>query len=174
MKRGFTLIELIAVMTIASVVFTVLSVAIFALHRTQSQVQSEWNVAMTVSDFAHRLRTDAHDARQFTLEGNGAEVENGRAWPSLLLILDDGRRIVYDFQHDAARIRRQVFRGEERIHHDAYLLPRGAEVHWEPPAEGEAPLLAVIVARPAGREPAGQRPQRKTRIEALVGLERSR
>jgi prepilin-type N-terminal cleavage/methylation domain-containing protein len=161
MRRGFTLIEMLAVMTVASVIFTVLGTSIFALHRTQSRVQSDAHTAATLAELARRLRMDAHAATTVSSEGDNAVV----------LESEGDRRIVYDFDSGRNWIQRRVMEDDEVVHRDAFVLPRGAEVVWTTPGEGEPPLVAVVIARPQGRQKAAEHLPRRTRIEAVVGLD---
>ena len=166
MRRGFSLIELLAVMTVASVIFGVLGVSIFALHRTQTRVQDDSHTAAALADFARRLRADAHAATAASLQTDG----DAEPSESLVLDYDDGRRIEYRFDTASRRIHREVRQADEIVHRDAFVLPRGAEVRWSPLAEGET-LAGAVVSRPQGRErDAGE--ARRVRIEAAVGLDR--
>ncbi|MBW3598263.1 MAG: prepilin-type N-terminal cleavage/methylation domain-containing protein [Planctomycetes bacterium] len=165
MRRAFTLIELLAVTTIASVIFTVLSVSIFALHRTHTRVQSDAHTATALADFARRLRADAHAATAARLES--LEAEN----PVLALELEDGRQVEYAFHAERPHVERRLHRGEDLLHRDTFILPRGAEVNWTSPEEDAPQLVTAIVSRPMSRDRSGVASRRRTRIEAAVGLD---
>ena len=171
MRRGFTLIELLAVMTIASVIFSVLGMSIFALHRTQTRVQNDAHTAATLAELARRLRADAHAATAVSPDAAEADAEAADGG-GLVLEYDNGRRVIYEFDSAGHRIQRRVTEGEKVVHRDSFVLPRGAEVRWTMPEEDEPPLAAVVISRPRGREKAAADSPRRTRIEAVVGLDR--
>lgn len=172
MRRGFSLIELLAVLTVASAVFTAIGVAMYGLHRTQRTVEDEMHTAVALSAFAQRLREDAHAANDFALAGAEAEDGGEPAEPTLRLVFADGRSVEYRYHAESARIRRRVIEGEKTTHGDSFALPPDSEVRWSATDEGEAPVMAVLVERPVGAGPPEHRGRRVVRIEAAVGLTR--
>jgi type II secretory pathway pseudopilin PulG len=170
MKRGTSLVELLAVMSVASVVFTVLALSIHALYRTQAKVQDDAHVAAALHRFARQLREDAHAAAEASLGDEEAAAQNAAPSP-LTFQFDGGQIAVYDYHPASAAIRRRVMEDGKTTWRDTFALSRGCEVRWsrgEPPAS----LLTVVVAHPAGHAPKGQGAWRQTRIEAAVGLDR--
>jgi type II secretory pathway pseudopilin PulG len=170
-RRGHSLIELMAVTTVASVVFSVIGVSLYALTGMHNRVQEEAHLAAALNGFAQRLRDDAHAATEWTL--GGEQRQGNEPTPvSVTLALAGGRTVVYDSSPDATRLRRRVVQDGRTIQRDTYSLPRGSQVSWQIPDEGESPLLAVIVARAPSSAAPGQKVRRETRIEAALGLSR--
>jgi type II secretory pathway pseudopilin PulG len=171
-RRGHSLIELLAVTTIASVVFSVIGVSLYALTGMHNRVQEESQRAAALSNFAQRLRDDAHAAVEWTISGEQAAAGDEPAAVSVTLTMDDGQIVVYDISPDSTRLRRRVVQDDRTTQRDTFPLPRGSLVRWQAPEEGESPLLAVIVARPPSSAAQGQQVLRETRIEAALGLSR--
>jgi prepilin-type N-terminal cleavage/methylation domain-containing protein len=167
MRRGHSLIELLAVMTVASVVFTVIGVTLYAMNRMHAQLQRETHTAAALHDFAQQLRDDAHAAAEWKIVGEQA----GGQEPPVTLTFPGGRTVMYDASPDSTRLRRREVQDGRTLRRDTFALPQGSQVHWQAPEEESLPRLAVVVARPAG--PA-QRPTawRTTRIEASLGMHR--
>lgn len=171
MRRGFTLIELLVAATTASVMFTILAVALQLLFRAQSTTQAEANMATVLHHFAQRLREDAHAAESCSFDPPPAAESDDAAPRVLTLTRDDGKTIVYDFHPDLARVRRRLIHGGQTEARDLFNLPPGSALRWTPPPEDGPPVLSVLVLRPVGEEPQERRPTRKTRIEAFLGMD---
>jgi prepilin-type N-terminal cleavage/methylation domain-containing protein len=171
MKRGYALIELLTVISVAAVIFTVVAMAIHSLSRAQTLVQAEANTAAALHELARRFREDAHAAAEFSVSANSADDQEPTN-EALTLKFPDGHSVVYDFNPELARVRRRVVQNEQTFRRDTFALPRGCRIVWQAPAEGAAPLLTLVITRPVGQEPQERRATRTTRIEAALGLDR--
>jgi prepilin-type N-terminal cleavage/methylation domain-containing protein len=168
MRRGFSLIELLVVIAGASVVFTVLAVSLYTLGRAQTAVRDEAHTATTLHDFARRLRDDVHLAAEATMN-EGEDAPDDPSLPSLTLLGEDGRSIVYDYHPEKSMLRRRVIEGDQTVAREGFHLPRNSRVEFQRPGE-ENSLLVVLISRPMGSS--ANPSWRVTRIEAAVGLNR--
>lgn len=166
MRRGFSLIETLLAATVASIMFTLMAVGLQYLLRAEAATQAEANTLAVLHHFAQRVRDDVHAAESFSL------AESKDAQPTLTLTLTKRRTIIYDYHPHPAKIRRRVIEEGRTVARDLFELPRGSRIHWEPPPNAGPQLLAIVIERPVGEEPVELRKTRKTRIAAVLGLDR--
>jgi prepilin-type N-terminal cleavage/methylation domain-containing protein len=85
-RSGFTLVELLVVISILAVVLPMAGGTIFFLLRAQSQSAEGLRDAMAITQLSHTFRSDVHAARaaRMPADATGCELE-----------LEDSRMIVY-------------------------------------------------------------------------------
>lgn len=157
--RGFTLIEMLIVITIFVFLLATAAMAIGTLFRAQSDLQDELIDANTTTRLAVQLRADAHLA-------NSAEITREDATTTVRLLLPNAN---ISYVTEARRIIRRETHGEREVHREVFSLLEGTTTDWALSAEQPAfltlttsfvsPALRASVARP-----------REYRIETSIGL----
>lgn len=158
-RGGFTLVEMLVVVTVFAFLLASVALALGTLFRAQGELQDELAQASIASRLAAQLRADAHLA-------SSAEVVQEGDTTSVLLVLPDA---TISYATHPRRIIRTVTQGETETHHEVFSLLEGTTAHWvissEPPA---FITLTTSYRSPALRE--GVALPREHRVEASIGL----
>ena len=96
-RRGFTLVEMLAVMAVFSVTMSVIILTLHALQKAGDRAHANMSAGVELDRFATQLRTDAHAARTFTL--SPTEPANSAA-SVLTLTLPDQQIVEYQLTAD--------------------------------------------------------------------------
>ncbi len=113
---GFTLVELLVVMTIFLLLLSSVALALASLFRAQGNLQDELVEANVMSRLAEQLRTDSHLA-------TSAEVTGEDDAAALKLLLPDAATVTYRLQ--PTRIVRTANNKSSTEHRDVFRLLEG-------------------------------------------------
>lgn len=155
-RGGFTLIEMLIVITVFVFLLASAAMAIGTLFRAQGELQAELIEGNTLSRLSAQLRADAHLA-------NSAEMTDEA---NLQLHLPTSQ-ISYETQ--PRRIIRTVTQGESAAHREVFSLMEGTTALWELSTEQPAFItLTTSFVSPALRESVAR--PREHRITTSIGL----
>lgn len=171
-RQGASLIELLAAITVGSVVFGLALVLAHGFLRMENNLRAERQTWAALGRLAEQFRDDAHAAQTVAMpepKPEGAKrtatstAEPGAAWSFQFA---SGRRAEYVVA--AAEVTRiERVRGTVTSR-ESYPLPPGTTARLEPPAAGTRRVaLRIVPEELAVRQPAAQ----PVRIEALVGFD---
>lgn len=165
-RRGYSLIETLAAITLVSTTFTTVAVALHGMYRSTQRVQEELAVERELERFSVQFRADAHEATSAKAEPSSDPKKD----PQILsLSLADKQIAQYTLQPQ--RIDRALRRGDEVRHRETYRLPKGSVSRWQVQGERQIAIVSLILERqPAGS--GGLRAQ-TVHVDAAVGLLRS-
>lgn len=164
---GVSLIEVVVIMSVASVMLGISVTGIHLLLRTERNVASVLWYSQSLQRMALRLRDDIH---------NAADIELPNAEPNrhtaLVVQLPGGSAVEYTI--DGEQLIRAL-RNEEGVQHrDALYLPPGSQIHFERSSEPE--VVRLVIERPALHNQRTDKPAlgrlRELRVEAVVGRHR--
>jgi prepilin-type N-terminal cleavage/methylation domain-containing protein len=158
-RNGFTLIEMLVVMSVFTFMLASVALAMGTLFRTQGDLQDNLAQATSDSRLATQLRADAHQAKTVKLvQEEGLTI--------VRLVLSDA---TIEYTTHPNRIVRTVEQNETRVHREVFSLREGTTVDWKlsdgPPTfvtlttSYRSPELREDVARPHVR-----------RVETSIGL----
>ncbi|NLX97823.1 MAG: hypothetical protein GXY83_16795 [Rhodopirellula sp.] len=165
-RRGYSLIETLAAMTLVTTTFTAVAVSLHQMYRSTRSVQDELSMELELGRFAIQFRADAHQALSVEMEDS---VKTKTDSQTLSLVLPDERTVHYVLQ--PRRIDRTVRRGAEARHRETYRLPRWFAPRWQLEPERPPAIVSLLLApRPAV---SGSPPVVAVRVDAAVGLLRS-
>jgi prepilin-type N-terminal cleavage/methylation domain-containing protein len=162
-RRGYTLVELLVVISIVTVALTSVAVALHSLFQVDKQLRQELADAATLTRLAARLRSDAHGAEKAELMA-GQTGTGGAAFTA-----QDGRRIEY--REESRRLVRTARRGDNVEHRDVFALPDHASAAWKIGKEGATTLVSLAITQQRGRIETAADARRMVSIEAAVGIE---
>jgi type II secretory pathway component PulJ len=156
--RGFTLIEMLVIMTGVSAVLGLCVVTIQLLMRVSSDAQERRGAAAALGRLAEQFRKDVHG------------WDDAQLRMSAELRLGDGRRVSVTYTARDGRVERLESTGAQVVRHDAYALGRGGSATFERRDDGPRRFLVLVVIRKAR---AGRLdPPRPIEVLALVGKDR--
>ena len=165
-RRGYTLVEMLAVMAIFSVTMSVIILTLHALQKAGDRAHANVTAGVELDRFVTQLRADAHAARTFAL----SPTEPAQSAASVLtLTLPDQQIVAYELTSD--RIQRLVRSGDVVQHHESYRVRPVLEKGWTVNVikNPSAPLISINLqpSRSRGNHPRGLAP---LNVHAAVGL----
>jgi hypothetical protein len=132
-RRGITLIEIVIVLSLASLVLMMAATTLVAVLRIGKQVNDDLAQDVSITRLASQWREDVH-----------AAINSEMAADCILTMPDQGR-IRYRFASPA--VTREVFRGDSLIHRDAFVLPSRASVSFGQASEHQGRLHRLEISR---------------------------
>jgi len=159
-RKGFTLVELLAVISVFTVSLATIVLTLYGLRQSSERVQAHLQAGVQQTRFVHQLRLDAHDAI--------APVAPPTANTVLQLVLPEDQQIEYSLHAD--RIERLVRSGDTVLQRESYRVTPDVQQGWTTVTTGARPLVAVYLQRPAIGRSQVHPNALPWRIEAAVGL----
>jgi type II secretory pathway pseudopilin PulG len=159
-RRGFTLIELMAVVTTTAIVMAVSAVLVHSLLRIDRDSRARAVEDMALAKMARAFRADVREAVGVKED----EAPEGSPSP-LTLALPDGRSVAYRMGKGGLVRTRKA--GDEAAGTETYRLPRRSSVRWHIEPEGEPRAVGLVLLRRDGEGREG--PSEFLRIEAMLG-----
>ncbi len=158
-RRGFTLVEMLVVVTVFAFLLASVALAIGTLFRAQGELQDELAQASNASRLAAQLRADAHRASTAEVVQEGETTNVRLTLPSATI----------NYATHPRRIIRTETQGDTETHREVFRLLEGTTTRWEVSAESPAFVtLTTSYRSPQLRE--GVALPREHRVEASIGL----
>ena len=171
LRRGFTLIELMVVIAIISVIFSLVGAVFQRLFLSEQSAMRAALVEQTVSRLADQFRRDIHAA-------TFAEIDTQREGATGSLGLFEANRdqpaIVYVVLTDEV-IREQRAADATVSHREVFRLPECRISFATQVAEAEVSFISLSIARQHSTitpQPQATRPYRTLAVEAALGRDR--
>ena len=130
--RGFTLVEMLAVIATGGVLLVIATGVVNRAMRLESQWRSQANVSRALSRLAHDFRADVHQCQEMHLTEDAA---------TLILTAADGRAISYEIAADEI-IRDVQAPGSARVR-EFYMKPADYKAEFTIQIESQWVKLAV-------------------------------
>jgi prepilin-type N-terminal cleavage/methylation domain-containing protein len=161
-RPGYSLVELLVVMTVATVVLGAAGVLLHTVLRTDQAVRDEQQAHAGISRLAEQFRADVHAA--VAVEPPAAEAGAAAQPVEYRLRLPAGQTVLYRFETGKASRLEQA--GQEVKRRETFTLPGDnmarIELRDNPP-----PTVASLVLSSTGEAP-GRPPGVTARIDAVV------
>jgi prepilin-type N-terminal cleavage/methylation domain-containing protein len=155
-RRGFTLLELLAVMSIFAVLMALTAMLMSAMLQTQRQTMLRERQRLEYLRLDSILRTDAHAASDVTLKSpTNCELKNG-----------EGDRWIYHAEEEG--LVRERFLGEKRVQREVFWVRPGTKIKFRVANEHDRSLLQLELDPPSQIEKSGAH-QAPYRGQVLVG-----
>jgi prepilin-type N-terminal cleavage/methylation domain-containing protein len=155
-RRGFTLIEMLVVMTVGSVMLGVAVSTLFMLLRAETAGRNRVRQCRVIGHLSEQFRADAAEATGPIMPEAGPPVQWRFALP-------DGRTAVYRALSGA--IEREEFRDGKPLRRESFPLPAGASASLDLRAEAVPATASLTVGPPSAAESGGA----LFRIDAVLG-----
>ncbi|MFV1968437.1 MAG: type II secretion system protein J [Pirellulaceae bacterium] len=160
-RPGYTLVEMMVVMSIVSLLLSSVGVALHSLFRVDQHLRQGVVQAMLLTRVSLTLRGDAHEADSATTDGPSRVV----------LAYADDRTVAYAYDAEKARLVRLVRQGDKIQHREVYRLPKDAAVSWRTEKVEAKTLVILEVVHQVGAIEGARDGERVHRIEAVVALD---
>jgi prepilin-type N-terminal cleavage/methylation domain-containing protein len=158
-RRGVTLIEMVAVITVFAVLLGLCAITIQLLMRVGSDAQTRRTAGAALGRLAEQFREDIHASDDVQLR------------PAAGLRLNRGPGVVIDYQTRDGRVDRVESVNGQASRHESYALDRHDSITFERRDDGPRRFLAMVVRHKVG---SGQPdPPHPMEILALVGKDRN-
>jgi prepilin-type N-terminal cleavage/methylation domain-containing protein len=162
-RRGYSLVEMLVVITIASLVLTTVAVALHSLFRVDRDLRQELVQSMALSRISLALRMDAHEAISTTIEPVGEEPRE------IVFAHAEGRSVSYTL--DEARIVRRLQQGGQVKHREVYAFPEDTVLTLRMEELESKQVVILEIVHQVGEIEDATDSLRKRRIEAVVALD---
>ncbi|HEY2155926.1 MAG TPA: hypothetical protein VGH33_09875 [Isosphaeraceae bacterium] len=158
-RRGSSLLELLAVLAVATALLTIAAGLVFQMLKIGGSERSRVVAAANLERLGHDLRQDVHSATKLDDLGPGR----------LLLSQPEGRAVEYTVH--GRNVLRTVRRGDKVDRREEYGLPSATGLRFESLRDETRSLIAaVLIVDPAARPDRAADPgYRDYRIEAVLG-----
>ena len=166
-RRGFTLIEVVLVVSMASVILGAIGVVLHGVWRVDLTARRHGTTMSSLAAVAAQFRGDVHAGQidsSAPLSGDG--LADG------LVIALPGDQVI-EYRAAAGGITREVRCGGQISHRETYELPSGATAGWRRTAGDSLPLVSLLVDRPREGNQSALAGRRVLRIDAVVGLDQT-
>ena len=160
--RGFTLIEMVAVMTTATVLMGVAVVLLASLMGAEWGGRERFVRNNSLNALAEQFRRDVHAA----VDSPAASVDQRDVWD--IPLATDGFSHYVRYRADSDSITRAEHTSDGAARRETYLLPDDCDVSIATEETGERRLVRLAIS--ARKE--SQADGRQIVIEALLGLDR--
>ena len=155
-RRGFTLLELLAVMSIFAVLMALTAMLLSALLQTQRQTMLRERQRLEYFRLDTILRTDAHSATEVSLKSStDFELRNG-----------EGDRWTYRSEEEG--LVRERFLGEKRVQREVFWVRPGTQIKFRVAREHDRSLVQLDLDPPSQIEESAAH-QAPYRGQVLVG-----
>ncbi len=146
LRRGFTLVELLAVITVVAVILSALGVTFHVTSESIKNLQTAAHRDGQLDRLAVQLRTDLHQAVSAEVdEGDPASTPGP---DGLRIELADEQSIHYFVSEGGlSRVARQ---GEAVQHRELFRVPGISATQWSIDRQRATPLVSLIITRRAG------------------------
>jgi prepilin-type N-terminal cleavage/methylation domain-containing protein len=163
--RGFSLLELLSVISLLGVVLAIASTLLGSAMRLQSRANDRANFQRTVAQFSQRFRSDAHGAVSVDEKKDGLQS---------IVLTCKGKRVVVYVAHPNSIERRVESDGTVK-HREQFLLPESKSqfsIREDGGAASPGPMVTVDIR--SSRPHPVTAPTTVMPIEAVVGLHEAR
>ena len=157
-SRGYSLVELLVVLSLMSVLLLSVGVTLHTLRKLNQQIQSELASSAILDRLSLMLRDDAHSANQCSIEtstGSDVVARFPRTNESVVIYETEPNRIV-----------RKHRQGERQVQQEVFRLSHGNSVEWTTTTD-PTQSVTLRIEQPWGKVSDGVRVYRVT---ATIGL----
>lgn len=165
-RHGFTLIEMLVVISLLAVILPMSGAMIYLLLRAQAAAGDSLADAVILSRFSHAFHADVHSA-----SGSPKIRDSAAGGSRIELPLGDSRRVDYSIE-PSGTIERIVTKGQTTERREEFRLP-GLRGEFQVSSDGRE---AVCVCQPrligGSRSAPSSSSSSKIRIAAVIGRDR--
>ena len=165
-RRGFTLLEVLIVVTGVAALLGVCAVSIQLLLRLSADSQSRLAAAMAIDRLARQLRADVHGCETAQLAGDDKTPELA---PSLRLSIEPGHEVTYSPRGES--VLRTESRAGKAVRHEEFVFGRSRNARFD--VRFDSPRRWVVLVLSRGHERNRTDPPRPFEVIALAGKDRA-
>lgn len=160
-QTGFSLLEILTVITLTTFILASVSIAINSLHRVNRKLRDSLPADAQLTRLGLQFRTDVHTSQKMeTIVGKETNV-------GILLTAAQDRTIEYRTEQD--RITRIATRGGQTERREEFLLKSGSEIDWS--LNSDASLATLSIRRHSGQIAGSNDDLQVTTITSAVNLD---
>jgi prepilin-type N-terminal cleavage/methylation domain-containing protein len=156
-RRGFTLIELMAVITLVSLALSAVAVLLNGVFQANRSAENHRALTRSIQRLATQFREDIHSASSVDLE------------PNEFVAFIAQTQTMAAYQVEGNSIQRSFGSLGQLLQRDTFDLPAGATVTFDDDADGTRSLASLVVTYPLNPNKPELSDRRTLRIEAAIG-----
>lgn len=169
-KGGFTLVEMLLVISLSSIVVCTVGVVFNGLRSAQRALGEHQTAIDNIARLAEQFRTDVHSAASAEIKPAAESGDNES--PHNMLKLSQPNEKDIEYAADGSCVTRVVRSGDQVIQRESYALPERSQVRWELDdlSGSTAKRASAHLSYPLGDQELKFSDQRQLRIDAVVNL----
>jgi len=170
-KAGFTLVEMLLVISLSSIVLCTVGVIFFGLHSAQRALGEHQTSIDNIARLAEQFRDDVHSAASAQITPAAESAANNES-PHDILKLSQADNKTIDYEFEGNDVTRVVRTGDQVMGRESYALPERSQVQWQldDVASSTAKRASVHLSYPLGDHELQFSDQRQMKIDAIVNL----
>jgi type II secretory pathway pseudopilin PulG len=172
-NAAYTLVELLVVITLATVVFATVGVLLHSAWRVERSVQDQRESHDTLDRLASQFRADIHAASTVQTSSISDPANKKPPIPQLLATLRERSTVEYRF--DQGTMTRTLRAADQVTAQESFVMPAGATIGWQLSkldAKAVKELASLLVSCPLSTTARDLADRRNLRVDAVVGLSR--
>jgi prepilin-type N-terminal cleavage/methylation domain-containing protein len=170
---GFTLVEMLLVISLSSIVLCTVGVIFHGLRSAQRALGEHQTAIDNIARLAEQFRADVHAAAsaEITPAAESGDSES----PHDMLKLSQPRETNIEYAVDDNCVNRVVKSGDQITQRESYALPERCQVRWQLDdwSGSTAKRASAHLSYPLGNQELQFSDQRQLRIDAIVNLRAS-
>jgi prepilin-type N-terminal cleavage/methylation domain-containing protein len=169
-QAGFTLVEVMLVISLSSIVLCTVGVVFHGLRSAQRALGEHQTAIDNIARLAEQFRTDVHSAA--SVETTPAAESGDNESPNDMLKLAQPGEKVIEYAADGNCVTRVVRSGDQITQRESYALPERSQVRWQLDdlSGSTAKRASAHLSYPLGDQELKFSDQRQLRIDAIVNL----
>jgi hypothetical protein len=166
-RRAYTLVELLLVVSLATVVLSTLGVLLHGAWRVERTMTNHRQFVDTLDRLAQQFRTDIHQATSVRI-GTAAQ-SGGKSAPFIVAMSNEEA----EYSLGQATVSRIVRREGNIVARETFQLPDGGDIRWEISPGGGAKqrqVASLLISYPLVSTARDLSDKRNLRVDAAIGL----
>lgn len=161
-RSGYSLIEMLIVISVISIVLATVAVALHTLVNVNRQIRDELPNSAMFTRLALQVRGDAHQALQFA-----ADVRTDGTSLARFTLRDESVAL---YETKPAVFVRRLMRGEQQVHQEVFRIGRETSYRWSTRDEPRT-IVTLSVRRRSGKFADAAGGEFTETIDAALGLD---
>jgi type II secretory pathway component PulJ len=163
-RRGHTLVEILAVIAVYGVTFSLLTVALHSIFRTTARFRDEESRSSMLVRLDLQFRADAHAATRWEL---ASTKSTGEPAPLTLFGVDDVR---IEYRMEKGQVHRLLSRPGAPVQRETYWLGNNVSTRFDVVTNSnEVPSAGLLIEQRPNAETSYHSPTRTQAIRAVLG-----
>lgn len=175
-SAGFTLVEVLLVVSLSSIVLCTVGVIFHSLHSAQRSLGEHQTAIDNIARLADQFRADVHSASSAQITPAAPSSDNQS--PHDMLKLSQPGQTQVDYETDGNCVTRVARSGDQITQRESYALPERCQVQWRlddlSGVGSTAQRASAHLSYPLGDQELQFSDERQLRIDAIVNLRGAR
>jgi prepilin-type N-terminal cleavage/methylation domain-containing protein len=168
---GFTLVEMLLVISLSSILLCTVGVIFHGLHSAQRALGERQTAIDNIARLAEQFRDDVHAATSAQITPAAESANNSESSHDMLKLSQPGQQEI-EYATDGNCVTRVMKTGDQVAERESYDLPERCHIKWQLDdlSGSTAKRASARLSYPLGDHELQLSDQRQLRIDAIVNL----